>query len=109
MLTFQLRTPDKWIPCKARHATTYRIVVDYLTFGFYSARSRARIDALQIVTGLVLGTFGTNHAFGPTCGRSADITHIAGTNCVSVYFTALTVRAAWRWLTGVRSLGYNYS
>lgn len=76
MLTL-LNTSCKGIASEARRTATDGVMVDNLTPGVDAAGARARVCALLVDTGSVLGAVGADQALRPARGRSANVVGLA--------------------------------
>lgn len=86
---------NEWIAAEAKHTTTNGIVVDDLTACVLAARTRTRIFALLIDARHILSAFRTDHTFGTTIGRSANVIWQTRAHSVLIQFTALTIQTTW--------------
>lgn len=105
-LTFYFATLEEWVSRVTRTTATTRIVIDYLTSGIYTAFSYAWIYALFVFTCLILRAFWTNNTLWTTIWWRSNVSLLTGANCMTVFFTAYTIRATWRWVTGVCDWDY---
>lgn len=80
-------------------------MINNLAFGIKSTRSRTRICAFLLYTGLILRAFRTNYTLWFACRWSAHISHIARAHRMVINYATLTVWAtrgrfawiAWCW------------
>lgn len=77
------------------------VVVDRQALGVHSAGARARIRALVLYAGLVLGALGADDALWPTGGRYSDESRLAEAHSVAVVDAAVAVGSAGRRLARV--------
>lgn len=88
-------------------AAADRIVVDDLTSGLLSARSRTRVATFVVQARLGQRTFGTHDAFVFAVRGSSDQPGLAGADGVAVDNSANTVRSAGRRATRISLNGCN--
>lgn len=72
-LTWDGETSGERVSCETLATATNRAVVDHLAAGVEAARPWARINALLIQAGSVLGAFRAHHTLGSTARRTTDV------------------------------------
>lgn len=85
----------------ARLATADGVVVHHLALGIVAAGTSARILALLVNAGTVLGALRADHTLRLAAGRGTDVTLHTAAHRVAVGVLALAVRTAGRRLAGI--------
>lgn len=88
-----------------RRTRAYGIMIYDLASRAYAARSGTGISTFLTATRFVLGTLGTDNAFGSTRRRTADVPLHARAHGLSVDLSTLTVGTARRRVAWVRNGG----
>lgn len=93
---FNLRTMNKRIARKASSAAADRVMIDNDTLGVLTAGSRARVNALVIIAGLVLLALGADGTLRSTGWRCTNKSSLAGANGVAVQSSAVAIGSTGR-------------
>lgn len=86
-------------------------MIGHTTFGIQATNARTWVHALLVDTGFVARAITVHHALRTTAAvRIAEVARLTRTGAGAVAFTALSIGAAGRWLTGSKALvGFGHS
>lgn len=99
-------TMNKRIASIPRLASAHWIMIENTTIGIYAACAQTRIETTLVGTSSIQHTIRANNTFWVTGRRTANVAGNTRTNCLTIDFTTLAVRATRRRVTGVLWLCY---
>lgn len=97
MFTWYRWTSCKRISCKTSGATTYRIVINNLTFGSNTTCAWTWVSTLELVTCSILWAFIIYYTFWSTVGRRTCVFWLAATHSLIIILATHTVWSTRRW------------